>query len=170
MRTVVPAVRWAREQTEGASLKPSAAYRHLQQRVSQFFLSCIEDALTSFLLQFADSTPEKTQTRNADGDCCEPNDLTSSTTGRNRSVTDTRGGASGIIFAWRDSRARHDVPQDDDAQSGASDSSFTEDPEWRTEDEFGNIIPDYRDRDMKLYDAMAKRGFKQYEPWPYTDM
>ena len=168
MRTVATAVRWARERTEGGSLKPSAAYRHLQQRVSQFLLSCTADALASFLPQTADhGAQEETQT----GNYCEPRkDDTSSETGRNVSMTDTRAGASGTTFAWRDSRANHDVSRDEDAQSGASDDSFTEASEWLTEDEFGNIIPDYRDRDVKLYDAMAKRGFREYEPWPYTDM
>ena len=169
MRTVATAVRCARERTEGASLKPSAAYGHLQQRVSQFLLSCTADALASFLPQTADGAQEETQTGNSD--YCEPRkDDTSSETGRNVSMTDTQAGASGTTLAWRDSRAHHDVPQDDDAQSGASDDSFKDASEWLTEDEFGNIIPDYRDRDMKLYDAMAKRGFKEYEPWPYTDM
>ena len=169
MRTVATAVRWALERTEGASLKPSAAYRHLQQRVSQFLLSCTADALRRFLPQIADGAQEETQTGNSD--YCEPRkDDTSSETGRNVSMTDTQAGASGTTLAWRDSRAHHDVPQDDDAQSGTSDDSFKDASEWLTEDEFGNIIPDYRDRDMKLYDAMAKRGFKEYEPWPYTDM
>ena len=170
MRTVATAVRWARERTEGASLKPSAAFGHLQQRVSQFFHSCSQDALTRFLQQTADhGAQEETQTEKSD--YSEPReDHTSSETGGNGPIPEAQTGASGTTFAWRDSRANHDVSRDEDAHSGASDDSFTEASEWLTEDEFGNIIPDYRDREIKLYDAMAKRGFREYEPWPYTEM
>ena len=39
-----------------------------------------------------------------------------------------------------------------------SDSYLTAD-EWLVEDYFGNIIPDYRDRDTKMYEALLKRDF-----------
>ena len=93
-----------------------------------------------------------------------------------------RQGASGTTFTGNATRGRNYGPQKDitvlkyqsrpklrtGLDSGDSDGEcFTEASEWLTEDEFGNIIPDYRDKDMKLYDALVRRGFKAYEPFPY---
>ena len=39
-----------------------------------------------------------------------------------------------------------------------SDSYLTAD-DWLVEDYLGNIIPDYRDRDTKMYEALLKRDF-----------
>lgn len=44
------------------------------------------------------------------------------------------------------------------ASGSGSDSYYTAD-EWLAEDYTGNVIPDYRDRESKLYDALLKRDF-----------
>ena len=43
--------------------------------------------------------------------------------------------------------------------SGSGSDSYQTADEWLVEDYFGNIIPDYRDRDTKMYEALLKRDF-----------
>ena len=43
--------------------------------------------------------------------------------------------------------------------SGSSSDSYHTAEEWIAEDYIGNVIPDYRDRETKLYDALLKRDF-----------
>lgn len=43
--------------------------------------------------------------------------------------------------------------------SGPSSDSYHTADEWIAEDYIGNVIPDYRDRETKLYDALLKRDF-----------
>lgn len=43
--------------------------------------------------------------------------------------------------------------------SGSSSDSYHTVEEWIAEDYIGNVIPDYRDRETKLYDALLKRDF-----------
>ena len=43
--------------------------------------------------------------------------------------------------------------------SGSSSDSYHTAEEWISEDYIGNVIPDYRDRETKLYDALLKRDF-----------
>ena len=43
--------------------------------------------------------------------------------------------------------------------SGSSSDSYHTADEWLVEDYFGNIIPDYRDRETKMYQALLKRDF-----------
>ena len=45
--------------------------------------------------------------------------------------------------------------------SGSGSDSFHTADEWLAEDFSGNVIPDYRDRESKLYDALLKRDFCQ---------
>lgn len=45
--------------------------------------------------------------------------------------------------------------------SGSGSDSFDTADEWLAEDFSGNVIPDYRDRESKLYDALLKRDFCQ---------
>ena len=43
--------------------------------------------------------------------------------------------------------------------SGSGSDSYQTADEWLVEDYFGNIIPDYRDRETKMYEALLKRDF-----------
>ena len=43
--------------------------------------------------------------------------------------------------------------------TGSGSDSFHSADEWLVEDLSGNVIPDYRDREAKLYDALLKRDF-----------
>lgn len=43
--------------------------------------------------------------------------------------------------------------------SGSSSDSYHTAEEWIAEDYIGNVIPDYRDRETKLYDALLKKDF-----------
>jgi len=43
--------------------------------------------------------------------------------------------------------------------SGSGSDSYHTADEWLVEDYFGNIIPDYRDRETKMYEALLKRDF-----------
>ena len=43
--------------------------------------------------------------------------------------------------------------------SGSDSDSYHTADEWLVEDYFGNIIPDYRDRETKMYEALLKRDF-----------
>ncbi|XP_029211568.2 uncharacterized protein LOC114975560 [Acropora millepora] len=45
------------------------------------------------------------------------------------------------------------------SSSGSGSSSYATASEWLAEDCIGNIIPDYRDTDSKMYDALLKRDF-----------
>ena len=49
------------------------------------------------------------------------------------------------------------------ASSGSGSSSYATASEWLAEDCIGNIIPDYRDTDSKMYDALLKRDFCRSE-------
>ena len=42
---------------------------------------------------------------------------------------------------------------------GSDSDSYETADEWLIEDYFGNIIPDYRDRETKMYEALLKRDF-----------
>ena len=42
---------------------------------------------------------------------------------------------------------------------GSDSDSYQTADEWLVEDYFGNIIPDYRDRETKMYEALLKRDF-----------
>ena len=43
--------------------------------------------------------------------------------------------------------------------SGSDSESYQTADEWLIEDHFGTIIPDYRDRETKMYEALLKRDF-----------
>jgi len=43
--------------------------------------------------------------------------------------------------------------------SGSGSDSYHTADEWLVEDYLGNIIPDYRDRETKMYDALLERDF-----------
>ncbi|KAJ7330174.1 hypothetical protein OS493_022693 [Desmophyllum pertusum] len=44
-------------------------------------------------------------------------------------------------------------------RSGSGSDSFNTTDEWLIEDDIGNIIPDYRDHESKMYEALLKRDF-----------
>lgn len=53
----------------------------------------------------------------------------------------------------------HHGHENSGSSSGSGSSSYATASEWLAEDCIGNIIPDYRDTDSKMYDALLKRDF-----------
>ena len=63
----------------------------------------------------------------------------------------TRAGAAGSSLSSDDETIKF--------TSGSGSDSYHTADEWLAEDCIGNVIPDYRDRESKLYDALLKRDF-----------